>query len=108
MKKITFSELVSVFDEFNKQHDVTSQFSGESINGVIVFTKESFNKPYSLESRSYVVNSGNKYFIAGMGGNSLYGDCLDGSERGVRLDWYLGSWGIDYCYLLDEEGKTKE
>ncbi len=71
---------------------------------VIVFTKDSFKKDYSLESRSYVTcTDWGKWFISGMCGNSLYGDCLDGTDKAVRLDWYLGDWKIDYSYEITEK-----
>lgn len=77
---------------------------------VIVFKQESFDKEYSLESRSYAISSGESYFQSDKISNSLYGDCLDGSENGVRLDLYIHSmpednvekpWIIDYCYIVD-------
>ena len=72
---------------------------------VIVFTEDSFTEPYTLEQRSYKTNRNwGKYFIPGMLGKSLYGDCLDGKDLGVRLDYYMGSgkgmWHIDYCYIV--------
>ena len=68
---------------------------------VIVFTEDSFSKPYTLEERSYKINrEWGKYFKSGMIGNSLYGDCLAGTDKGVRLDWYLGDWKVDYCYII--------
>lgn len=73
---------------------------------VIVFTADSFNKPYSVESRSYLVSRDNKFFQKSKCGNSLFGDCLDGSEDAIRLDWYIyncdgKSWKIDYCYIIE-------
>lgn len=84
MKKLTLSDLCE-----NKNWSTA----------VIVFKPESFDKEYSLESRSYGVNRDNKYFQEGMIGNSLYGFCLDETDQGVRLDWYFGEWIIDYCYI---------
>lgn len=104
MKKLSFSEFVDAMYKFNDENNVTHQFAGEQKIGFVVFTKDSFNKPYSLKSRTYAVSSGNKFFIRGMGGNSIFGDCLDGSENGVRLDWYIKgehAWKIDYCYFKD-------
>lgn len=77
---------------------------------VVVFKQESFDKEYSLESRSYAISSGENYFQSDKISNSLYGDCLDGSENGVRLDLYIHSvpednigkpWIVDYCYIVD-------
>ena len=67
---------------------------------VIVFTEESFTKPYSLESRSYKVRRNwGKYFDSTKLGKSLYGECLDGTDECLRLDFYLGNWKVDYCYI---------
>lgn len=68
---------------------------------VIVFTKDSFKKPFSEKERSYKVSSQNRYFETGKISNSLIGDCLDGTDQGVRLDYYLGDWKIEKIYLLD-------
>lgn len=102
MKKISFGEMCKAFDEHNKKNNVTSQFEDKnSLTGVIVYTKDSFDKEYPEVSRSYRVSSDNKYFL-GMCGTSLFGHCLDGSESYVRLDWYFGQWKIDYCYLEEK------
>lgn len=73
---------------------------------VIVFTADSFEQEYSEESRSYKISSDAKYFNPSMIANSLFGDCLDGSDKGVRLDMYIsrgmyasGGWKVDYCYI---------
>lgn len=67
---------------------------------VIVFTKESFTEEYSEQERSYAISSGDKYFDPNMGGSSLYGNCLDGKDRFVRLDHYMYSgWEVEYCYI---------
>lgn len=86
-----------------------------AIEGVIVFTQDSFDKDYSLESRSYRVSSDNKAFKSGKIGYSIFGSALDGSDDGVRLEQYMkdeqgGSkgWKVDYCYILEEENKIEE
>lgn len=104
MKKITFSELVEAFQKHNKENNVAHQFAdNNSLIGVIVFK----NGPWFMEElpeveRTYSFSSSNKYFIAGMGGNSLFADCLDNTELGVRLDAYLSKWEIDYCYIKED------
>lgn len=81
-------------------------------NAVIVYKPESFDKEYSLESRSYEISIENRYFEKGKLGTSLFGDCLDGQDSGVRLDWYMKAlpsdnigkrWIVDYCYIVNEE-----
>ena len=70
---------------------------------VVVFTEDSFQHKYSLESRSYAFNTDNKWFKPYALGNSLFSTCLDKHDRGVRLDWYFGDWKIDYCYEISKE-----
>lgn len=103
MKKLTFHEFCGEMYRYNRENNITGQFGENSKIGYVVFTEDSFKKKYPLESRTYVVSSGNKYFIDGMGGNSIYASSLDGSDRCVRIDWYLGSWKVDYCYFKDDE-----
>ena len=105
-KRITFKELCDIMFDHNTNK------KGCPLKAVIVFTQESFNKEYSELSRSYSVSSESKYFMPNMGGNSLFGNCLDGSESGVRLDWYIYGdkpWRVEYCYLVNDwKFKTRE
>lgn len=104
--KMTYKELKNYFIEYNKTHNRVNN----PIKGVIVFREDNWpDNNYSLESRSYVVSSDNKAFIASMGGYSIYGSSLDGSDKGVRLEQYMeeeyagkGGWKVDYCYLIEE------
>ena len=98
IKKITFSEMAEAFRKFNEKHTDDDKY----ITGVIVYKSENWpNQNYSLESRSYGVSSDCKRFKPDMGGNSMYGGNLDGTDQCVRLDWY--DWEIDYCYLINED-----
>lgn len=102
MEKITFSELDRLFREHNTLNGVTRQFDDPNhLTGVVVFKKTGANEFYCLRSRSYRFSSDNKFFIADMNGNSIYANNLDGTDHGIRLDWYLGAkgWDIDYCYI---------
>ena len=74
---------------------------------VVVFTEASFTSPYTEVERSYQISSDAKYFDGNMIGNSLFGNCLDGKDSGVRLDNYMYSgWKVDFCYITEykEEG----
>ena len=103
MKKMTFQELRDYICEYNRTHN----WAAEVISAVIVFTPDSFNKEYSEESRSYEIRSDNKTF-RNCNSNSLFGYCLDGTDQGVRLDYYMeyywkeNRWKVDYCYLVEE------
>lgn len=110
INKLTYAEFCNRMREYNRNHD----WDVDKITGVIVFTPESFKKEYSLEARSYVVSSNNKAWIPGMGGYSIYGSSLDGSDNGVRLESYMwaehggeNGWRVAYCYFLDKNGNPE-
>lgn len=103
MKKITYAELRNLF----REHESTRP--SKHLTGFIVFTENSFEKPYPLDARTYEVSSNNKAFQPGMGGYSIYGSSLDGNDFGVRLEYYMAverggtdGWKVDYCYLKEE------
>lgn len=102
MKKLSWQELVKIIHEHNKQNQVERQFEDKKpLNCVVVFKdcqKDWGGKSYPLESRSYRFTSDNKRFISGLCGNSIFAESIDKTES-IRLDWYLGNWEIDYCYL---------
>ena len=92
------SEIFTVWESKNPEKHLTA---------LIVFTADSFSEPYDLVQRSYVVSSDNKAYRPGMSGISIFGDCLDGRDCGVRLDAYMAShhggkdgWKVETCYLL--------
>ena len=81
----------------------------EDLTAHIIFTEDSFAKPYSLLSRTYRFSSDNKAFWPNMGGYSIFAYCLDKtSDQGVRLDWYMaeegnaGGWKVEDCYILEQ------
>ncbi len=70
-------------------------------------------KEYPWESRTYLISSDNKAFQPNKGGYSIFGNCLDGSDQGVRLEQYIqeeyggeDGWVVEDCgimgYLLAE------
>jgi len=102
--ELTYGELVSQFREAER--------NGKHISGFIVFTEDSFDKPYPIEARTYVVSSENKAFQPNMGGYSIYGSSLDGTDVCVRLESYMAAehgghdgWKIEKCYTQED---TKE
>jgi hypothetical protein len=103
MEKMTLQEVFALFYKHNEENP-TTQFGDEKrLTAVVVFKQGPwFNAEYSQVERSYRFSSDNKHFIPGMGGNSIYANCLDGVEKGIRLDWYIHKWEVDYCYLEDE------
>ena len=102
-EKLTYKELVERIHKHNALTQPKSQYGDSNpLLCVIVFKNESWPKrksDYPLEARSYEFRSDEKRFISGLGGNSIFAHTLDGKEHGVRLDWYIGDWEIDYCYI---------
>ena len=82
---------------------------GKHITGYVVFSQESFSEPYSELSRTYAISSDNKAFQSHMGGYSIYGTCLDGTDSCVRLEQYMAAehggkdgWKIERCYMKSD------
>lgn len=99
---MTYQELTNRFREAEKLY-------GKHLTGYIVFSQASFEKPYPVESRTYVVSSDNKAFQPNKGGYSIFANALDGSDNNVRLERYMASelggtdgWQIERCYMLEQ------
>ena len=97
MNKISFEEL-------------KNKSAGEWKQAIIVFSQESFSKPFTETERSYSISSNAKYFDSSKIGNSLFGSCIDGTDQGIRLDYYMHSipedgignrWIPAYCYITE-------
>lgn len=93
-----------------KNYFRTAERARQHLTGYIVMSPASFEKEYSLESRTYVVSSDNKAFQPNMGGYSIFAVALDGSDAGVRLEQYMASeyggkdgWQIERCYMMSDE-----
>lgn len=64
-------------------------------------------RTFSNRGRTYAVSSNCKAFIPNMGGYSIFGTALDGSDNGVRLDYYMqeeragkDGWQVNDCCIL--------
>ena len=92
---MTYPELRAAFREWERNGPV------QHLTAHIIFTVASFDREYSLLSRTYVVSSNNKVFRPNMGGYSIFGDSLDGTDIGVRLEGYMaeegnpGGWKVE-------------
>lgn len=95
MKKITYDQLWKNMNQFNKEHP--EKQDSACLSGVIVYKASNWDKEYPELSRSYEVNNSSRAFQDGKISNRLSGYCLDGTDQGVRLDWY--NWDIEYCYM---------
>ena len=97
--EMSYPELSTLFSSVNDK-------GLSPITGYIVFTADSFDKKYNEASRTYVVSSNNKAYQSGMGGYSIYGSCLDGTDPCLRLEGYLrgeNAWKIEKCYMIKED-----
>ena len=104
-EEMTYEEMTSRFREVERS-------GGNSVVGFIVFSADSFDKDYPEAARTYAVSSNNKAFMPNMGGYSIYGSSLDGSDRNVRLERYMAKehggkdgWKIERCYMKDDSKK---
>lgn len=101
MKKISFNELSNIFFRHNKDNNITTQYGDENaLTGVIVFDNKSFDQDYPLESRSYRFRSDNKAFLSNKISNSIWAESIDKTDY-IRVDWYIGDWIVEYCYIED-------
>ena len=99
---MTYPELRTIFREWERN------CPEEHLTAHIIFTVDSFDREYPLLSRTYAVSSYNKAFRPNMGGYSIFGDSLDGTDLGVRLEGYMaeegnpGGWKVEDCYILEQ------
>lgn len=83
---------------------------GYHLNGVIVFSEDSFPEKRSIEARSYAVTSANRAFMPDQCGFSIYALTLDGRKVFVPLDQKMADerggrkgWKIERCYITEKE-----
>ena len=95
MEKIPMSKLNEIMTEYNRRFP--EHEDERKLSGVIVYKASNWKKEYAEPSRSYRVWNCNRAFQDGKISNSLFGYCLDGTDQGVRLDWY--DWEVDFCYM---------
>lgn len=98
-KEMSYAELTTLFRSVNNK-------KLDPIVGYVVFTADSFDKPYNEESRTYAISSNNKAFQSGMGGYSIYASCLDGTDPCLRLEGYMrgeNAWKIEKCYITKDD-----
>ena len=105
IKKITWNEVEKAMWNFNEEHGYTTKGNENRLEAVVVFTEDSFNRPYTEKERSYKFSSDNKAFLPNQLGYSIFANCLDGTDIGVRIDWYMrdteNPWKVEFCYIID-------
>ena len=100
----TFENVCATFKAYNETNGISyGDSSHADIKAYIVYKKCNFTLDYSEAERTYVINNrcGKAFFKTPSGSRSIYGDSLDGSDKGVRLDLY--DWKIEYCYFNAED-----
>ena len=95
VERITFDDLWHIMHRYNVEHPDREEYA--DLTGVIVYKASNWKTEYPLGARSYEVCNNNRAFQPGKIANSIFGYALDGSDPGVRLDWY--NWEVDYCYM---------
>lgn len=104
---MNYAKLKQIFQELKRHSPM------EDLTAHITFTQDSFNKPYPLLSHTYSFNSDSKAFLPNMGGYSIFGYCLDGTDQGLRLEKYIdeegrgSNWKIQNCYILEQMRDAK-
>lgn len=109
MSEKTIHEISMTYSTMRRYFRIAER-TNQHLTGYIVFSPASFEKEYSLESRTYVVSSDNKAYRPNMGGYSIFATSLDGSDPCVRLEQYMASehggkdgWQIERCYMMSDE-----
>lgn len=109
MEKLTWTQLIDIINKHNKDNNIKQQYSDKNpLYCVVVIDNSSFLQEYPLEARSYRFRSDEKRFLPEMLGSSIFASTLDGSDDGVRLDWYIydkDGWNIEYCYVENDNEK---
>lgn len=95
--EMEWGDIIALFREYNR----TVGANARPLTAYIVYDASNWNEPYNETSRTYAVNSWSNIFFEGKTSTSLFGDCLDMTESGVRLDWY--NWKREKCYLCTDD-----
>lgn len=91
-----WGDIIALFREYNH----TVSINAKPLTAYIIYDASNWNKVFHENFRTYVVNSWSNLFIDDKISNSLFGNCLDLLEFGVRLDWY--NWKREKCYLCTD------
>lgn len=92
-KIMTWSEMHNLFMKHNDTN------TDKILIGYVVYKASNWpDKNFDERTRTYEVCSGDNGFKPGKISNCIYGDCMDGIDVGVRLDWY--KWDVEYCYMV--------
>lgn len=85
----------TIWDAMNECHK-----TGKHRTAIIVYKASNWDKEYPEVSRSYRSRSNQWGWDYSKMGNCRIGDCLDGTDKGLRLDYF--DWDIEFWYWEDE------
>jgi len=100
---MNYKQLTELFSRQEREHPETH------LTGCITFSSfgPTNQEEYSWEGRTYEISSDNKAFQPSKSGYSIFGSCLDGSDRCLRLDRYMreekggkDGWVVEDCFLV--------
>lgn len=79
--------------------DLTNHF-GKGLKAHVTFDKSNWGKEYAPTARTYEIEIDSNWGLdPSKEGRSIIGNCLDGIDLGVRLDWY--QWKIEKIKILE-------
>lgn len=93
-ESITKTPASELWDAMNQCH-----VTGKHRTAIIVFKQSNWDKPYSELERSYSSYSDQWGWDSNKMGHCRLGNCLDGIDKDVRLDYY--NWEVEYWYWKD-------
>ena len=104
---MTWSEAVKFMRDFNQENGITTKGDTEAprITIVAIISETSFDKPFTETERSYAFTNNNKAFLPNMISNSIFAECLDGSEYIKLSDYVPGYWAVERCYVLEGDNR---
>lgn len=86
-----------------------SAIHGKTVEAFVTFSQSSFGseKEYKQVERTYTFTSEEKAFNPNANGYSIYGNCMDGNDLGIRLERYIrdekggaNGWTVENCGIV--------
>lgn len=75
-------------------------YEGDWEEAHIIYKEDNWDQKFTEKERTYKITKNNNFFVKDgrMISNALLGDCLDGLDLGVRLDWY--DWDVERIIIV--------
>lgn len=103
IKYHTLEEVFSFFRQYNEDFNIDYHASRKSKEVVIkchvTFAQSDFKEPLTKKQRTYIITnrSGKRFFDMPSGSRSVFMNSLDGTDKGVRYDYY--NWNVESVKL---------